>query len=115
MIGANLSWGGKTFEITGVLPYDGWFNWDAVFSSWELPYSFSKPGKEGYHDMENGGVWVPGEPTIETKNAVILPLTPKDLKYDLGGSYTRQDVKIYIKCPDNGFRIYLATRISEGV
>lgn len=114
MIGAKVTWGGKEFEIKDVLSYEGWFNWDSVFSSWELPYTFTKPS-EGYHDMENGGVWVPGEPVVIEQTAIILPLTPKDLKYDIGGSYTRQDIKIYIKSVDGGFTIYFAARIGESV
>lgn len=112
MIGATVSWGGKEFLIKDILPYDGWFDWEPIFSIWGLPYTFTKPG-EGYYDMEHGGIWVPGTPIEINSIAIILPLSPEDLKYDIGGFYTRQDIKIYIKCPEGGFKIYLATRIGE--
>lgn len=112
MIGTKVTWKGKEFEVTDVLPYDEWFNWDPVFTQWEQPYTFLKPGS-GYYDMENGGIWVPGNPTVINKNAIILPMTPEDLKYDVGGSYTLQDIKIYIRCEDVGFRVYYARRIGE--
>ncbi|HBQ85282.1 MAG TPA: hypothetical protein DD811_02200 [Syntrophomonas sp.] len=54
---------------------------------------------EGYHDYENGGIWVPGtEDRIETSGAV-LPLSSRELneqlQYGEGGAYTRSDRKLY--------------------
>jgi len=113
MIGATVSWQGRDYKIAEDLPYDGWFDWSSIFSSWGGEYAFTTQG-EGYHDWNQGGIWVPGKEITKTKDAIILPLSKSDLKYDVGGTYTRQDVKVYLQCPDGGFRIYFARRIEEG-
>ena len=113
MIGATVSWHGQNYEIKDILPYDGWFDWSSLFAMWGGTYTFRLPG-EGYRDWEQGGIWVPGEPTETEIEAIILPLSKSDLKYDVGGTYTRQDVKVYVQTPDAGFRVYFARRIEEG-
>ena len=113
MIGAKVAWQGQDYEIKEVLPYDGIFDWSSLFASWGQKYTFAEPG-DGYRDPEQGGIWVPGEPVVEEKEAIILPLSKSDLKYDVGGTYSRQDVKVYIQQPDGGFRIYFARRFGEG-
>jgi hypothetical protein len=113
MIGATVSWHGQNYEIKDILPYDGWFDWSSLFSAWGGEYAFTRQ-TDGYHDPDQGGIWVPGEPTETEIEAIILPLSKSDLKYDVGGSYTRQDVKVYVQCPGGGFRVYFARRIKEG-
>jgi len=113
MIGAMVTWHGQDYELKEVLPHDGHFVWDPVFAMWGGTYTFRLPG-EGYRDWEQGGIWVPGEPTETEKEAIVLPLSKSDLKYDVGGTYTRQDVKVYVQCPGGGFRVYFARRIEEG-
>ncbi len=113
MIGSTVTWHGRDYKIAEDLPYDGWFDWAALFASWGGEFMFSVPG-EGYHDWTQGGIWVPGPGSSETKEAIILPLSKSDLRYDVGGTYSRQDVKVYLQCPDGGFKIYFARRIEEG-
>jgi hypothetical protein len=54
----------------------------------------------GYHDQENGGKWKPTTKTFETK-AAVFNLSSRDVRgyaiqYGEGGSFTREDIKIYI-------------------
>ena len=44
---------------------------------------------------DNNGQWSPGSTVTTTFNGVILPLNEKDLNFDLGGTYTRSDYKLY--------------------
>lgn len=51
-------------------------------------------GTEGYYD--DAGDWVsPSVLTPESRFGVILPLSEDDLKYDIGGTYSTQDRKLY--------------------
>ena len=43
----------------------------------------------------NSGQWIPGTSDTITFLGTILPLTDKDLEFDLGGTYTRNDYKLY--------------------
>lgn len=52
--------------------------------------------KDGYTDYEQGGIYVPG--TIEKvliENGAIVPLSTQDLEYGEGGTYTKEDRKLY--------------------
>lgn len=113
MIGSTVTFNGLDYKIQSQVSYKGWFNWDSVFRSpWIKKYLFTTY-TDGYYDMEHGGVWVPGGTETVEKEAIILPLSSEDLKYDTGGTYTREDIKIYVKYPDGGFEIYYARRINE--
>lgn len=54
----------------------------------------------GFYDYEDGGKWKPKIKTRET-TAAVFNLTTKDLsgttiQYGEGGSYSKEDIKIYI-------------------
>ncbi|MFT9493416.1 hypothetical protein [Anaerosolibacter sp.] len=50
---------------------------------------------EGHYDYGNGGKWVEGEPEKTPVQAFVKPVSTKDLQYDQGGTYTREDFKMY--------------------
>ena len=57
----------------------------------------------GEHDYDNGGKWKPTIKTWET-TAAIFNLSSRDVRgyaiqYGEGGSFTREDIKIYIHAP----------------
>ena len=43
----------------------------------------------------NSGKWASGTPVIIISRGVILPLTEKDLQYDINGTYTESHYKLY--------------------
>lgn len=50
-----------------------------------------------------GGRWIPGKEVPEERQAVVVPLSNDDLRYDENGTYTRQDKKVYTHFPlENG-------------
>ena len=55
---------------------------------------------EGHYDYDNGGKWVPGIPKEIETSAAVLQMSIKELntmaQYGEGGSYTRDDRKVYI-------------------
>lgn len=51
---------------------------------------------EGYYDMNNGGEWVDGaSKKIRLEKDAIVPLSNDDLKFDVGGTYTHDNRKLY--------------------
>lgn len=51
---------------------------------------------EGFNDPMQGGIWVPGKiEEIEIDNAAIVPLRNEELMYGDGGTYSREDRKLY--------------------
>jgi len=56
-------------------------------------YKIDKTG--GHFDYSQGGIWIEdSEPKVPFEGR-IMPLNQDDLKYDSGGTYTRQDRKLY--------------------
>ena len=51
--------------------------------------------EEGYYDYEQGGEWVEGEEITHEVTGIITPLTNDDTRFEEGGTYTRQDIKIH--------------------
>ena len=54
----------------------------------------------------SNGKFVPGTSNTITFNGTLLPLTDTDLKYDIGGTYTSQDYKLYCTVDFNESQIF---------
>lgn len=61
---------------------------------------------EGYYDYKKGGKWVEGEEEIIDLEGAVLPLSNADLNYDEGGTYSKEDRKLYT---------YIEVKIGEKV
>lgn len=58
------------------------------------PYQLKET--EGYNDMDQGGIWVPGiTEEIEIEDAAVIPLSNEDLNFGEGGTYSTEDRKLY--------------------
>ena len=56
-----------------------------------------------------GGQWVPGEDERVSFQGVVLPVTDKDLIRDMGGTITKDTVKIYT----NGHGLEVGCRVED--
>ena len=65
-----------------------------VFEEFKTTFTAIEFG-EGHYDYEQGGVWVPGGETEHELIGIITPLTNDDIRFEEGGTYTRQDIKIH--------------------
>ena len=71
------------------------FNFKRLIKKYSKAPITIKKYEEGYHDYENGGVWVKGEPIIIGIEGAVVPLSNSDFNYDEGGTYSSEDRKIY--------------------
>ncbi len=69
------------------------FDFGGMLKKYEQPATTTVK-TEGYFDDETGK-WVPGELEIIETSAAILPLTDEEMMQGEGGSYTRDDRKMY--------------------
>lgn len=65
-----------------------------LMEEWETTITVLK--KEGQY---KGGRWDSEAETEEETLAVVVPLSNDDLQYDENGTYTKQDIKVYIRYP----------------
>jgi len=69
-------------------------NFDTVFAKFKTEFTAIEFG-EGHYDYEQGGIWVPGDEIEHEVTGIITPLTNDDVRFEEGGTYTRQDIKIH--------------------
>ncbi|AFC32139.1 hypothetical protein PM3016_5439 [Paenibacillus mucilaginosus 3016] len=74
------------------------FDFAEVFGEWGKKFHrFPKGG--GYYDYANGGKWVPGYGAPVEMEGIIVPMSFEELQLETGGTYTRDDRKIYVRLP----------------
>lgn len=69
-----------------------------VFERFQTSFQVLVPGS-GTRDWDNAGAWVPGETTEESYEGIIIPFTTDTLAYQEGGTYTNEDIKVYVRPP----------------
>lgn len=74
------------------------FDFAEVFGEWGTNF-VRLPKGEGYRDYSDGGKWKqsPGSPV--TMQGIIAPMSFEELQLETGGTYTRDDRKIYVRLP----------------
>lgn len=76
------------------------FDFSGLFATYSVPFS-RIPKSPGSRDYSKGGQWVEGMPSDPVQmTGIIVPITNDDLRFDAGGTYTKQDKKIYVMKPD---------------
>lgn len=75
------------------------FEFSSLFAEYNQPFQHL-PHTESVRNYENGGQMDPGVPLgpVDMKG-IILPPSDDDLKFDAGGTYTKQDRKLYLQEP----------------
>ena len=82
------------------------FNFKRLIRKYSKYPTFILKETGGYRDPDQGGTWISGKAEEVELEGAVVPLSNDDLNFDEGGTYSREDRKLYCyKEIDKGTKI----------
>jgi len=78
------------------------FDFSGVFAEFDTSFQVVRKPSGGYRDYSKGGQWVAGDTGDPIDfHGIVVPMTEKDLRFDTSGTYTTDDIKVYVRKPES--------------
>lgn len=75
------------------------YEFQEIFAEHNIAFTYKKY-VPGYRDYSKGGQYVEADHGPEQEaSGILLPLSNDDLRYDTSGTYSREDMKVFVRFP----------------